>query len=180
LASRRLAQLDLVSLGINDPGKLPILGVVNLVEHIAAFFLQGLHKREDIFHSVVDHERSSAPRKLLLACGAVSQAVVPATGLPSASVQSKEAPPQDWTSISKCRLYQACSDGASLALKKIPPMPVTRFMRSPMRGGSEPIVAENKQFHKFSIITMILKFSHDSVIRWEDVLGLLSGDSLAR
>jgi hypothetical protein len=53
-------------------------------------------------------------------------------------------------------------------------------MRSPMRGGSEPIVAENKQFHKFSIITMILKFSHDSVIRWEDVLGLLSGDSLAR
>ena len=26
------------------------------------------------------------------------------------------------------RLYQACNDGASLALKKMPPMPVTRFM----------------------------------------------------
>ena len=40
----------------------------------------------------------------------------------------KAAPPQTWTSIPKCPLYQACSDGASLALKKMPPMPVTRFM----------------------------------------------------
>jgi hypothetical protein len=180
LASRRLAQLDLVSLGINDPGKLPILGVVNLVEHIAAFFLQGLHKREDIFHSVVDHERSSAPRKLLarLRSGEPGSRARNRFALGVGPIEGSST--QDWTSISKCRLYQACSDGASLALKKIPPMPVTRFMRSPMRGGSEPIVAENKQFHKFSIITMILKFSHDSVIRWEDVLGLLSGDSLAR
>src|SRR6185295_6303719 len=65
------------------------------------------------------------------------QAVVPATGLPSASVQSKAAPPQTWTSIPKCRLYQACSDGASLALKKMPPMPVTRFMGPPMDGGGD-------------------------------------------
>src|SRR5512147_1392874 len=72
----------------------------------------------------------------LVSCGAMSQAVVPATGLPSASVQSKAAPPQAWTSIPKCRLYQACSDGASLALKKMPPMPVTRFMGSPMRPSS--------------------------------------------
>ena len=48
---------------------------------------------------------------------------MPATGLPSASVQSKAAPPQAWTSTPKCRLYQARSDGASLALKKMPLMP---------------------------------------------------------
>src|SRR5436190_23908665 len=66
--------------------------------------------------------------KRSLSCGSINQAVVPATGLPSAPVQSKAAPPQSWTSIPKCRLYQARSDGASLALKKMPPMPVTRFI----------------------------------------------------
>src|SRR6266487_3052011 len=66
--------------------------------------------------------------KRSLSCGSINQAVVPATGLPSASVQSKAAPPQTWTSIPRCRLYQACSAGASLALKKMPPMPVTRFI----------------------------------------------------
>ena len=65
------------------------------------------------------------------------QAVVPATGLPSASVQSKAAPPQAWTSIPRCCLYHACSAGASLALKKMPPMPVTRFMEPPRSGGGE-------------------------------------------
>src|SRR2546425_12185013 len=73
----------------------------------------------------------------LLSCGAMSQAVVPETGLPSASVQSKAAPPQAWTSIPRCRLYQACSDGASLALKKMPPMPVTRFIEPPSSGRGE-------------------------------------------
>src|SRR5512133_3296700 len=74
--------------------------------------------------------------KWLLSCGSISQAVVPATGLPSASVQSKAAPPQAWTSIPRCRLYQACRAGASLALKKMPPMPVTRFMEPPRSGGA--------------------------------------------
>src|SRR5258706_13632420 len=73
----------------------------------------------------------------LLSCGAMSQAVVPATGLPSASAQGKAAPPQTWTSIPKCRLYQACSAGASLALKKMPPMPVTRFIEPPRSCGGE-------------------------------------------
>src|SRR5436309_8565404 len=67
----------------------------------------------------------------------IDQTVVPATGLPSASVQSKAAPPHSWTSTPRCRLYQACSAGASLALKKMPPMPVTRFMEPPRTGGGE-------------------------------------------
>src|SRR3954462_5184334 len=62
---------------------------------------------------------------------AMFQAVVPATGLPSLSVQLKAAPPHSWTSIPRCRLYQACSAFGSLALKKMPPMPVTRFTEPP-------------------------------------------------
>src|SRR5713226_2419318 len=67
----------------------------------------------------------------------MDQIVVPATGLPSPSVQVKAVPPHSWTSIPRCRLYQACSAGASLALKKMPPMPVTRFMEPPRKGGGE-------------------------------------------
>src|SRR6266480_5206593 len=67
----------------------------------------------------------------------IDQMVVPATGLPSPSVQVKAVPPHSWTSIPRCRLYQACSAGASLALKKMPPMPVTRFIESPRSGGGE-------------------------------------------
>src|SRR6476660_4926737 len=68
---------------------------------------------------------------------AIDQAVVPATGLPSPSAQVKAAPPHAWTSIPRCRLYQACSAGASLALKKMPPMPVARFIEPPRSGGGE-------------------------------------------
>src|SRR4030088_2774039 len=67
----------------------------------------------------------------------IDHAVVPANGLPSPSVQVKAAPPHSWTSTPRCRLYQACSAGASLALKKIPPMPVTRFIGPPRSGGGE-------------------------------------------
>src|SRR6266576_1091894 len=73
----------------------------------------------------------------LLCAEAIDQTVVPATGLPSPSVQVKAVPPHSWTSIPRCRLYQACSAGASLALKKMPPMPVTRFIEPPMSGGGE-------------------------------------------
>src|SRR5215471_1349065 len=58
----------------------------------------------------------------------MDQAVVPPPGFPSASVQSKAAPPQSCTSMPRCRLYQACIAFGSLALKKMPPIPVTRFM----------------------------------------------------
>src|SRR6266540_2583182 len=67
----------------------------------------------------------------------IDQTVVPATGLPSPSVQVKAVPPHSWTSIPRWRLYQACSAGASLALKKMPPMPVTRFIEPPRTGGGE-------------------------------------------
>src|SRR5258707_2400664 len=67
----------------------------------------------------------------------MDQTVVPATGLPSPLVQVKAVPPHSWTSIQRCRLYQACSAGASLALKKMPPMPVTRFIEPPRSGGGD-------------------------------------------
>ena len=38
LADRRLPQLYLVSFRIDDPGKLPVLGIVDLLENVAAFF----------------------------------------------------------------------------------------------------------------------------------------------
>src|SRR2546422_138181 len=60
--------------------------------------------------------------------GPMDQIVVPPTGLSSASVQPKAAPPQSCTSMPRCRLYQACIAFGSLALKKMPPIPVTRFM----------------------------------------------------
>src|SRR5437879_12854547 len=67
----------------------------------------------------------------------IDQTVVPATGLPSPSDQVKAVPPHSWTAIPRCRLYQACSAGASLALKKTPPMLVTRFIEPPRSGGGE-------------------------------------------
>src|SRR5580658_4434640 len=67
----------------------------------------------------------------------MDQAVVPATGLPSPSVQLNAVPPHSWTSIPRCCLYQARSAGASLALKKMPPTPVTRFIKPPRSSSSE-------------------------------------------
>src|ERR1700693_3998331 len=67
----------------------------------------------------------------------MDQTVVPANGLPSPSVQVKAVPPHSCTSMPRCRLYQACSAGASLALKKMPPMPVTRFIEPLNTGGGE-------------------------------------------
>src|SRR6185295_6036497 len=64
-------------------------------------------------------------------------AVVPFTGAPAASTQRKAAPPHDWTSMPRWVLYQAPSATGSFARKKIPPMPVTRFMVTPMRGFSQ-------------------------------------------
>src|SRR2546421_12730540 len=75
--------------------------------------------------------------------GPMDQIVVPPTGLPSASVQPKAAPPQSCTSMPRCRLYQACIAFGSLALKKMPPIPVARFMctsRGKMRRSRGPIL----------------------------------------
>src|SRR5262245_54439983 len=58
----------------------------------------------------------------------INQAVVPFTGVPAASTHWKAAPPHSWTSIPRWVLYQERSLVGSLALKKTPPMPVTRFI----------------------------------------------------
>src|SRR5260221_14232261 len=68
--------------------------------------------------------------KCLPSDGPIDQAVVPLVGLPSESVHSKAAPPQGWTSIPRCFLYQSHSALGSLALMKMPPMPVTLFIRA--------------------------------------------------
>jgi hypothetical protein len=39
---------------------------------------------------------------------------------------------------------------------------------------------QDRKFHNFIIITMVLTSTHDSAIRWEEVLGVLLGGSLAR
>src|SRR6266481_1376423 len=80
----------------------------------------------------------------------MDQMVVPATGLPPPSVQVKAVPPHSWTSIPRCRLYQACSALASLALKKMPPMPVTRFTEPPRTGGGERSVFLRRNVSEFS------------------------------
>src|SRR6266542_6192628 len=65
--------------------------------------------------------------------------VVPPRGVPFSSVQRNAVPPHSWTSMPRCFLYHAWSLPGSLALKKMPPMPVTRFIaRSPNEGLSPP------------------------------------------
>ena len=65
LTGRRLPQLDLVSLRIDDPGKLAVLRVIHFVEDVAAFRFEGRDQSVKIFNAVVDHERSLAWSKLV-------------------------------------------------------------------------------------------------------------------
>src|SRR5438034_5932619 len=65
LAGRRLPKFYLVSFWIDDPGKLPVLGIVDLLENVAAFFTQDFDQGVEILHPVVDHECCSAGRKLV-------------------------------------------------------------------------------------------------------------------
>ena len=58
-----MPQLDLVSLGIDDPGKLAVFGFIDLVEHVAAFCFQELDDGVKIFDAVVDHAGALARRK---------------------------------------------------------------------------------------------------------------------
>src|SRR5580700_2446990 len=68
LAGRRLPQFYLVSFRIDDPGKLSVLGIVNLIENVAAFFSQDFDQSVKVFYSVVDHERCGAGSKLVAFC----------------------------------------------------------------------------------------------------------------
>src|SRR2546430_9685598 len=65
LAGRRLPKFYLVSFRIDDPAKLPVLGIVDLLENVAAFFAQHFDQRVEILDSIIDHERCSARRKLV-------------------------------------------------------------------------------------------------------------------
>src|SRR5207245_10636798 len=65
LAGRRLPKFYLVSFWIDDPAKLPVLGIVDLLENIAAFFAQDFDQGVEILHPLVDHESCSAGRKLV-------------------------------------------------------------------------------------------------------------------
>ena len=58
----------------------------------------------------------------------IDQIVVPPVGWPASSVHVNAAPPQGSTSTPRCVRYQSRKAAGSLALKKMPPMPVTRFM----------------------------------------------------
>src|SRR5438105_2474308 len=65
LAGRRLPKFYFVSFWIDDPGKLPVLGIVDLLENVAAFFAQDFDQGVEILHPVVDHESCSAGSKLV-------------------------------------------------------------------------------------------------------------------
>src|SRR5215216_3919222 len=65
LTGRRLPQFDLVSLGIDDPAKLAVLGVVDLVEDVAALRLERRDQSVKVVDAVVDHERGLARIELL-------------------------------------------------------------------------------------------------------------------
>src|SRR6476646_831455 len=60
LAGKRLPKFYLVSFRIDDPCKLPIFGIVDLLENVATFFAQGFDQSVEILHPVVDHERRGA------------------------------------------------------------------------------------------------------------------------
>src|SRR5918992_3981299 len=65
LTGRWLPQFDLVSLRIDDPGKLAVLRVIDLVEDVAAFRFERRDHSVKIFNAVVDHERGFAWSKLI-------------------------------------------------------------------------------------------------------------------
>src|ERR1700693_4342737 len=52
IARYAVAMFHLVSFRIDDPSKLSILGLVNLLKYIATFSAQGFDKRVEIIHAV--------------------------------------------------------------------------------------------------------------------------------
>src|ERR1044071_8568429 len=65
LTGRRLPQLDLVSLRINDMSKLAVLRFLDTIKHVAAFRFERRDQSVQVFNAVVDHERGRAWSKLL-------------------------------------------------------------------------------------------------------------------
>src|SRR5437868_14050476 len=91
---------------------------------------------------------------------------------------------------SACARGAAHADPAASTREAVPPAiniskeceteSITMSFSFPQKHKLVAVLMENRQFHKFIIITMILTSTHDSAIRWEEVLGVLLGGSLAR
>src|SRR5262245_54370091 len=62
----RLPELDLVAFGIHDPAEFAVIGVVRLVEDVAAFLSQRLEERREVGDTVVDHECRLARRVVVV------------------------------------------------------------------------------------------------------------------
>jgi hypothetical protein len=56
LTGRWLPQLDFVSLRIDDPGKLAVLRIIDLVEDVASFRFERRDHSVKVFNAVGDHE----------------------------------------------------------------------------------------------------------------------------
>src|SRR4051794_25718781 len=65
LAGGRLPQFDLVSVRVDDPPKLAVLRVIDLIEDVAAFGFERRDQSVEVFNAVVDHERGCAWGELL-------------------------------------------------------------------------------------------------------------------
>ncbi len=56
MTGRWLPQFDLVSLRVDDPAELSVLGVVDLVEDVTAFRFERRDQGVKVFDAVVDHK----------------------------------------------------------------------------------------------------------------------------
>jgi hypothetical protein len=65
LARRRFPELDLVPFGVDDPGKLAELRLLEPLEDGAALFLEDLNQGVHVCDAVVDHEGRLARREVI-------------------------------------------------------------------------------------------------------------------
>jgi hypothetical protein len=70
LPVRRLPQFDLVALRVHDPAEFSEVGIIGLVEDVAALVAEGLEQRGEVVDPVVDHEGRLARREVVTVGGA--------------------------------------------------------------------------------------------------------------
>src|SRR5215469_4912391 len=91
---------------------------------------------------------------------------------------------------SSCSRGAARADPAASIREAVPPAiniskecetePMRMSFSFPQKHKLPALVTDNRKFHKFIILTLMLLFSHDSDIGWEEVLGVTLGGSRAR